>query len=348
MELRIGYFVLLFFISFLVSAVATPIASKIALKTDIVDKPGSHKTHLKPQPLLGGLAIFVGFAATVFFFLDVDDKLISLVVATMVLVVTGLLDDIYNLKPLVKLGGQTAAAVIVVIWNKGLYHVLIDYFEQFGIPAFVVLFLIIGWIVLMVNAFNLIDGLDGLAAGTATIILVAMIAISLIGGVSPNMLGVQMIALGACLGFLVFNFNPAQIFMGDTGSMLLGFVLANIHLFTIKYPFDASLVIGSMFIFAYPALDLSFAIYRRLCHHCPVFQADRGHVHHILRSLGYSVRKTVFIIYGVNLFFAAIAVILLSLHIPARMLIVIGVATALSIIIVFRKLLKISERNGIE
>lgn len=347
MDYNYSFFLLIFLTSFAVATVTTPLMSKFALKKSIVDLPGVHKTHTNPKPLLGGLALFMGFAATVFLFLDVDDKLISFVASTLVLVITGLLDDMYNLKPLLKLGGQLAAAIIIVLWNTHSYHVIVDYFDYFSIPEYLILALIIGWIVLMVNSFNLIDGLDGLAAGTAAIIFLAMLAITLIGGVTDNMLGVQLIGLGACLGFLIFNFNPAKIFMGDTGSMLLGFMLANTYLFTINYPFSASLVLASLFVFAYPALDVSFAIYRRICFKCPIFKADRGHIHHVLRSLGFSVRKTVLILYGVNIFFALFAVILLTLDLHARVIMVIGGLTLVGVFITFRKLLQISERNEV-
>jgi len=347
LEQNVLYFVMVFIVSFSLAALMTPLVSNIAKRRNILDKPGLHKTHLKAKPLLGGLAIFIGFAATLIIFLDVDDKLISLVAGTIILVLTGLLDDIYNLKPMVKLLGQTASASIVVLWNIDLYVVLLDYFERYFIPEYVVIALIIGWIVLMVNAFNLIDGLDGLAAGTAAIIFLAMAILSVMTNGNPNILGVQLIGLGACLGFLIFNFNPARIFMGDTGSMLLGFILVNTHLFTIKYPFSAALVLGSMFIFAYPALDITFAMYRRACNRCPIFQADRGHIHHILRSLGFSVRKTVLIIYGVNIIFSAIAVILLSIKISPLVLLIVGIAMAVGVMFLFSKLLKISERNGL-
>jgi len=212
------FFLMLFLISFTLAALATPIISKFAYSNKIVDQPGLHKTHFKPKPLLGGLAIFIGFSVTMLYFLDVDDKLLSLSAATVVLILTGLLDDIYNLKPLHKLTGQTISALIVVLWNRGLFVFMLDYFERFYIPNVIVLIMITGWIVLMINAFNLIDGLDGLAAGAASIIFLAMAVLSWLTGGNPNILGVQLIGLGACLGFLIFNFNPAKIFMGDTGN----------------------------------------------------------------------------------------------------------------------------------
>ncbi len=342
-----SFYLHLFLISFLGVLIATPLLSKFAKHQNIVDKPGLHKTHSDAKPLLGGLAIFAGFAATLFVFLPVDDKLMSLAVSAIVLVITGLLDDIYNLKPLLKLTGQVISAYIVVAWNADLFRFMLEYFEQFYLPGYVVLGLIIGWVVLMVNAFNLIDGMDGLAAGSAAIIFLAMAALSLIEGGRPNVLGVQLIGAGACLGFLVFNFNPARIFMGDTGSMLLGFILATTHLFTIKFPFSAQLVLGSMFIFAYPALDVSYAIFRRLYYKTPIFSADKGHIHHVLLSLGFSVRKTAVLIYLANIVFAAMAVLLLSLDIPTRVLLVIGILTAAGVLVLFRQLLKISKCNGV-
>jgi len=224
---------------------------------------------------------------------------------------------------------------------------MFDYFSRFYIPDFIVLALLIGWVVLIINAFNLIDGLDGLAAGTAAIIFVAMAISLVITDGNPNILGVQLIGLGACLGFLIFNFNPAKIFMGDTGSMLLGFALATMHLYTIKYPFSAQLVLGSMFIFAYPALDIAYAIFRRIYGKHSLFIGDKGHIHHIILSLGFSVRKTVLIIYLANIVFAMTAVLLLVLEIPAPYIMVIGIITALFVVALFRILLTISKRNGI-
>ncbi len=224
----------LFLISFFGVLVITPVTIRFAHQQNIVDKPGLHKTHREVKPLLGGLAIFGVFSALLFIFLPMDDKFISLGLSSLILVVTGLIDDIYNIKPLLKLTGQLIAAYIVVVWNADLFRFMLEYFERFYLPGFVVLGLIIGWVVLMVNAFNLIDGMDKLAAGTAAVIFLAMAALSVIEGGRSNILGVQLIGAGACLGFLVFNFNPARIFMGDAGSMLLGFILATTHLFSIK------------------------------------------------------------------------------------------------------------------
>lgn len=340
------WFISLFALPFLVTLIATPLISRFALNFNIVDKPGYHKTHSKAKPLLGGISIFISFAAILYIFLPLDEKLVSLIIATVILVITGLLDDLYNIRPIYKLIGQTAAAAIVVLWNADLFIFMTDYFARFFLPGLVVLALIIGWIVLMVNAFNLIDGLDGLAAGTAAIIFIAMAALSVIEGGRPTLLGVQLIGAGACLGFLVFNFNPARIYMGDTGSMLLGFILATAHLYVIKYPFSLQLVLGSILLFAYPALDVTYAFYRRICNRCPVFQADRGHIHHVLLNLGFSVKQAVLIIYGVNFFFAILAVVLLSLDVTSPLLLAVLIVTLTGIAILYRYLFKLSEILG--
>ena len=347
MERSTLFYFTLFILPLVGTIIVTPLITRYALLKNIVDKPGLHKTHSKAKPLLGGLSIFFVFGLVLIIFLPMDEKLISLVLATVILVITGLLDDLYDLKPVLKVFGQTTSAAIVVFGNLYLYKFMFDYFEQFFIPDYVIMFLIIGWIVLMVNAFNLIDGMDGLAAGVAAIIFLAMATISIIEGGNPNIVGVQLIGSGACLGFLVFNFNPARVFMGDTGSMLLGFILATTHLFTIKHPFSAQLVLGSMFILAYPALDVSYTIYRRICSRSPIFKADKGHIHHVLLSLGFPVRKTVILIYMANIGFAAIAVILLSLDISTPMLTVIGILTAAGVLLLFKRLIKISEKNRI-
>ncbi len=339
---------LLFLIPFAGVVAVTPLISKLAIFLRIVDKPGFHKIHTRDKPLLGGFVIFLCFSLTLFIFLPVDDKLLSLVLATVVLVVTGLFDDIYNIKPWVKLCGQTIAAAIVVLWNAHLYAVLIDYFARFYLPEAVVLGLIIGWIVLMINAFNLIDGLDGLAAGTAAIIFLAMAVLLLTGGGNPNILGVQIIGAGACLGFLVYNFNPARIFMGDTGSMLLGFILATTHLYTIKHPFSAQLVLGSMFIFAYPALDVAFAIFRRLLRRSSILRADRSHIHHILLSMGLSVRRTVLYIYGANILFSLAAICLLSLEFTTPTLFLIWALTFAGVFSLFIVLFRVSKNHGLD
>lgn len=335
------------------TAILTPYISRLAHRQNIVDRPGLHKTHHEAKPLLGGLAIFIALVVTmaVFFVLSnltVSTKILSLLVGAIVLVITGLYDDIYHLKPIFKLTGQVTAALIVVLFNASYYKMFYDTFSRWNIPGAVVAVLLVGWIVLMINAFNLIDGLDGLAVGIGAIIFAAMAVINLLNGASLPLLALQLIGAGACIGFLLYNFNPASIFMGDTGSMLLGYLLASTYIMSISGGFTGSLVLGSIFIFAYPALDTTFAIYRRLRNRTSIFKADKAHIHHILQRLGFSVRKTVIILYLVNLFFAGAAIVLLSLHLSSATLLVLGFITVAFCFFLFRYLTAVSRQNGLQ
>jgi len=342
-----AWYILIIIVPFCTAIILTPLITKLALRYGVLDKPAFHKTHDEAKPLLGGVSIFISFAMILPFFLPLDKKLISMVVSTLILVITGLYDDLYDLKPLLKLTAQATAASIVVLWNANLFRFFIEYFSNYNVSTAIVYFLIIGWIVLIINAFNLIDGIDGLAVGTAAIIFLAMAILSAFDGGRMNMLGVQLIGAGACLGFLIYNYYPARVYMGDSGSMLLGFVLATVHLYTIKYPFSAQLVLGSIFIFAYPALDISYAIYRRICYRNSLFTADKGHIHHVLLSFGFSVPKTVLIIYAINIVFASFAILLMYLNIPVQFLFLIGIVTAILVMILFKWLIIVSKINGI-
>jgi len=320
---------------------------KVAHYLGILDEPGGHKKNKEITPLLGGLAIFLAIFLAVAYFTTLSDRLLSILIGSLVLVIVGLLDDVYNLKAMIKLTGQMAAAVVVVLFNPGNFAIFTNYFERIGIPDGFAYLLIIGWIVLMINALNLIDGLDGLAAGTAAIIFIALAAINYLIWGSTGMLILQVIAAGACIGFLFYNFHPARIFMGDTGSMLLGFLLATSYLFSLRGIYGGYLVLGSLFIFAYPALDTTFAVMRRLYHRASIFGADRGHIHHVLISLGYSVRKTVLTLYLLSIFFAFIGVVLLYFEVQTSAIIAIGAITFFGALIFYRHLTLISRRNGL-
>lgn len=341
------YYLMLVVISASFAAIITPFVIGSALKHDIVDRPGLHKTHLTSIPLLGGMVIYTGFIIALFIFLPLNTKMVSLLIASMILVITGIYDDLLDIRPLQKLAGQGAAAAIVVFFNYSHFSVLLDFFSNLNIPEIVTLFLITGWIMLMTNAFNLIDGLDGLAVGVGAIIFLGMAVNTLALNGSFNILSIQLIGFGACVGFLPYNYNPARIFMGDAGSMLLGFLLSTTFLFSITSPFSGSLVLGTIFIFAYPAFDVTYAIYRRLRSGCSILKPDRCHIHHILRSLGFSVRKTVLIIYLINAVFAGLGIMLLYFKLPAYVIGYIGLATALLMMVTFRYLARLSHRKGL-
>jgi UDP-GlcNAc:undecaprenyl-phosphate GlcNAc-1-phosphate transferase len=331
-----------------VTAAMTPPISRLARNRKIVDRPGLHKTHHESKPLLGGLAIFLGITVTMLFFTTMSTKLLSLFAGALVLVITGLFDDIYNIRPLVKLAGQGLAASIVVLFNLSYFTLFFKALEPYYFPSWFIVILLIGWIMLMINAVNLIDGLDGLAAGSGAIIFASMAIINVLTIGSANMLVLQIAGLGACIGFLIYNFNPAKIFMGDTGSMLIGFLLASTYLISLNGAFSPSLVLGSIFIFGYPALDTLFAIYRRIRRRSSIFEADKSHIHHIFINLGLSVRKTVILIYVINIFFGALAVMILCMNLSSLTIIVLGSLTAIITFLILRTLTRLSVEYEIK
>lgn len=328
----------------IVSYVSTPFVSKLARQNGVVDEPCKRKLHCKAKPLLGGLSLYIASMSGIIIFYSFDAQLYSLMIGATIIVFVGVIDDIFDLNAYVKLVGQVAAAAVMVLMNAGSYAGLIAFFGQFYIPDYIVLLCMTGWVVLLINAFNLIDGLDGLAVGTAAIIAVAMVAVSLIQ-LNYWLFGICLISLGACLGFLPFNFNGAKIFIGDAGSMLLGFSLATIHLFAVTEPFSASLLLGSLFIFAYPALDTFFAIYRRLRHRRNIFYGDQGHIHHILLKLGLPLINTVYLLYGFNLLFAVAGVFLLTLQVNSWLVLTIGAATLVGVTLLFKNLSRLSREH---
>ena len=338
------YFLLLLFIPMFISFAATPFVSRLAHKNGVVDEPCDRKLHCKAKPLLGGLSLYIASMVGILIFYPLDTQIYSLMIGATIVVVLGIFDDVIDINAFVKLAGQLSAATVMVLMNASSYGALIAFFNQFYIPGFLVIFAMIGWVVLLINAFNLIDGLDGLSVGTAAIIATAMAAIALIQG-NFWLLGITLIGLGACLGFLPYNFNGAKIFMGDAGSMLLGFCLAVVHLFAITEPFSASLLLGSLFIFAYPALDTFYAIYRRLRHRQHIFQGDQSHIHHIILKLGVPLHRTVWLLYGFNFLFAAVGVLLLTLEVKSWLVLVIGALTVTFATALFKVLSRLSREQ---
>lgn len=327
----------LFLVPLLIALLATPLLYRFAHNNGMVDLPGTHKLNTEARPVLGGIGIYLAWITGVLAFFPLCYGVGAIIMAAKILVIAGVLDDLYNLKVLQKLLAQSAAALIAVLGNVGHFRILLDYFNQYYIPDIVTLALITGWIVLMINAFNLIDGLDGLAGGTAAIILISMAVISITLG-RLMMLGFLLPVLGAVLGFLPYNFQPARILMGDTGSMLLGFMLSMLFLLTIDKPFSISLVLGSAFIFAYPALDIFFAVYRRLRRGSSIFQADRGHIHHLLLQLGYSVRQTVAILYAVSALSGTASVLFLCVALTSEAILAAGLLSTMVVFFFFRYL----------
>ena len=280
-----------------ISYLATPFVKKLAFKIGAVDVPkDNRRMHKKPIPRLGGLAIVIAFLLCTFLFVKLEKQMQGILLGAIIILVVGVLDDCLALPALPKFFAQIAAATIVVMHGCEIRYVTNPFsvvpFDLGWLAGPVTVF----WIVLMTNAVNFIDGLDGLAVGVSGISTATMLVIAMLLG-EESVAIVLAALLGSCIGFIPFNFNPAQIFMGDTGSTFLGFVLASI---SVQGLFKMYAVISFMVpfvILGVPFFDVSFAVIRRLAKGQNPMTADRGHIHHRLIDMGLSQKQSVAIVY---------------------------------------------------
>lgn len=294
-----------FIFCFLIALLITPFVSRLAKKIGAVDKPNKRKVHREAKPRLGGLAIYVAFIAGLLI-LPIDFHTKTYIFSsTAVIVITGVLDDIYELSAKQKLLGQFLSAFILIYGGFVIDYITIPYFGLVELQLMTIP-LTLFWMIGLINAINLIDGLDGLAGGVSTIAL-STILIMAIGKDQLLVIMLCVIVMGSTLGFLLFNFYPAKIFMGDTGSQLLGLLIAVISI----SGFFKSVTFLSLFvpimILGVPFLDTAFAIIRRLVNKQKWSQPDKSHLHHRLLAVGFSHPKTVLLIYGISIFFSILA-----------------------------------------
>lgn len=298
---------LMVFITFIFVTFITPFVKKIALHIGAVDMPNARKVHQKPMPRLGGIGIFFGFLLGYMIFGNHSEVMNSILIGSFVIILTGVIDDVKPLKASHKFIGQFVAACIVTFYGNILLKDISAFglYFDFGMLSYpITIFFILGCI----NCMNLIDGLDGLAAGISSIYFLTIGIIATMQGKSSLDFVLTFIMLGSTLGFLVHNFNPASIFMGDDGSMFLGFIIAVIALLGFKNVTMTSLIIP-LLILAIPILDTIFAIIRRALKGESLSTPDKFHIHHQLLNRNFSQRATVLAIYGINLLFAAASII---------------------------------------
>ncbi|WP_423799684.1 glycosyltransferase family 4 protein [Neobacillus sp. SAB-20_R2A] len=294
-------------ICFVVSVLLTPIIKKIALLIGATDQPNQRKVHQSIMPRLGGLAIFISFIVGIVLLRPENQASIAILIGSFIIIVTGLLDDMIELSARYKLIGQIAAACSVIFLGD-LKVVFINLpfggVLEFG---FLSIPLTLLWIVGITNAINLIDGLDGLAAGVSSIALITISGMAILQG-NIYVVTVGLIVLTSTLGFLIYNFHPASIFMGDTGALFLGFIISVLSLLGFKNVTFISFVIP-VIILGVPISDTFFAILRRIIHKKPLGAPDKQHLHHCMLRMGYSHRQTVLLIYAMSAFFGLVAVI---------------------------------------
>ncbi len=302
-------------VAFLVSFSATPMVISLAHKVGAIDVPkDKRRVHKKPTPLMGGLAIFYGFVVSVICFATIDKEVMGILVGCVIVVTTGIIDDITDMKAIVKLLCQILAAAVVVYSGVRIEHFANPFTQWFGAPYIVMDYWVscavtIFWIVGICNAVNLIDGLDGLAVGVSSIASIALLTLTLISE-NLNVAIITAAVAGAGFGFLPYNFNPAKIFMGDTGALFLGFILACI---SVQGMLKMSAVItfaAPILILGLPIFDTVFAILRRLLTGKSPMQPDRGHLHHRLLDMGFSQRRVVAILYTLTAVLCMTAVVI--------------------------------------
>ena len=285
--------------AFLVAFTMTPVARVIAYKIGAIDVPkDNRRMHKVPIPRLGGLAIFIGFAVATMVFSEYTPTLLAIWFGGLIIVILGMIDDVFKLKAWIKLIFQILAALVAV--SQGLTIEFINLFGHYIVFGIFEIPITILWIIGLTNAINLIDGLDGLACGVSAISSVALLVVTIItGGADTGLALIMAILAGSCLGFLPFNTNPAKIIMGDTGALFLGNTLAILSIGGLyKFHTVMSFLIP-LSIFGLPLIDTLFAIVRRLLKkQNPFTTADRGHLHHRLIDMGFTTRQSVMILYA--------------------------------------------------
>ncbi len=294
-----------FLVGFFVTLGCTPFIRRLANKIGAVDLPNQRKVHKEPMPRLGGMAIYLGFVAAALLLVDLSNKVIGLLLGGTIILILGIIDDVRGISPKTKLMGQAAAALVVIAFGIKIQFITnpfdsLIFLGSLSIPITLL------WLVGVTNAVNLIDGLDGLASGISAIALFTFSYIAYTNQQFTVSLLTFLLA-GCIIGFLRYNFYPATIFLGDSGSMFLGFNIAALAVFGLLKGVTLVALVIPLTILGVPIFDTFFAIVRRRREHQPIFKADKKHIHHRLLNRGLSHWQAVLIIYLISLCFSASA-----------------------------------------
>ncbi len=309
-----------------VALAATPLVKKLAFRFGAIDVPkDARRMHKKPIPLWGGIAIYLGFIVSVLIFVKPDLELAGILIGASLIVILGAVDDRYALDAKVKFLVQIVAAVIPIACGLRI-EVLSNFFGDDGSRialSFLSIPLTLIWIVGVCNAVNLIDGLDGLACGVSTIAALSTFLVVVQHDDAVTAVVIAALA-GACIGFLPYNFNPAKIFMGDSGALFLGFILATVSI-SGNFKMHTLINFGLPFVvLGLPIFDTVFAILRRVIHGKKPWEADRGHIHHKLIDMGMSQKQAVAVLYLISVVLGSSAVLLTNSN-WIKILVMVGV-----------------------
>lgn len=319
--------VVIFSVAFAVTYAMVPVSKMIATKIGAIDYPGNRRMNSDPVPRCGGIALYIGLlAAFVTIWIGIEffgwqvshfDELGNIKIPILLagiafMFVVGLIDDIWQLSPLVKFGGQIVAAFIVAISGITIETIRSPFSGAFIDLGFLDLPVTVLYLVVFVNITNLIDGLDGLAAGIVAIVAAGLLYLIIMRG--SFIFALVCIALIAvCLAFLRFNFAPASVFMGDSGSLLLGLLVGIVSISGVIRTQSLIVMLVPLVMAGVPVLDTVSAIIRRMRGHQPVQQADLGHIHHRLMDAGWGQRRSVVILYLCSALLAIIGCFLASM-----------------------------------
>lgn len=303
-------YAVVFILAAVLSFAFTPLAKKLAHKLGAIDVPkDERRIHKRPIPRMGGLAIYMSFSIVTLYFSGLDKHVLGIIIGGTILVIMGIVDDIKPLRPLYKLIFQIIAAVVLIMFGITVDSITVPFAPNetimigyFGIFATII------WVVGITNAINLIDGVDGLACGICLISALTLFGVSIISQRDMAIFLTAVLA-GSCLGFLPYNFNPASIFMGDTGSQFLGFLLAAISIQGAIKSAAAVAVAVPILALGLPIYDTLFAMIRRKINNRPIMEADRGHLHHRLLDMGLSQKKVVLVMYLISAFLGTTSIV---------------------------------------
>ena len=330
-----------------ISLFLTPIVKRISLATGICDEPDHRKIHPEPIQSIGGVAIYLSFVLAILFMSKIDRMFQGILCGGTILVIIGLIDDIRGVNPYVKLIGQILAASVTVAFGINIEFIT----NPFGGLVFLGILSVpitILWIVGIINAVNLIDGMDGLAAGVSSISAMTLFIVAVITNEWNSAL-IAIALMGSALGFLRYNFNPAKIFMGDTGSMFLGYMLATASIAGVLKSATTVALAVPILALGIPIYDTGTSIYRRIKQGKHIFTPDNGHLHHRLMMNGLSHKNVVLTIYYANILLGVCALIISLVNgitaIQVLLLIIILIITAIFVLKRFLPLLRDVEKQ---
>lgn len=309
------FYIDIFLTAFFVSLITIPIIKKLSLRAGYIDVPNERKIHSNPVSRLGGMGIYLGFILSFFLVaklhgLVIDKTISGILIGATLITIIGVIDDLRGMPAIIKLMGQVITALITAV----VFGIQIEFVSNpldgglIYLGAFSVLITVL-WIIGIINALNLIDGLDGLAGGVTVIAATSLFAGALINGEINSAL-ITIALIGATLGFLKYNYNPASIFMGDTGSMLLGYILASISVIGVLKSTTTVALAVPILALGIPIYDTISSILRRIKNKKHIFKADGEHIHHRLLDLGFTHKQVVKMIYFASILLSICSLIM--------------------------------------